>query len=121
MYFRAFNVLSGGQKTALRAFRGTKLYACPTDATMLLVMETTDDSLSPISTQGVHSGTGKWSGITTVGTKVYTSPNHAPNMLEMDTTNNVPSGISTESIHSGDAKWKGITTSRRALALILTF
>ena len=66
--------------------------------------------LTSVSTEGVHSGTWKWSGITAVGEKVYAAPCNAPSVLVLTTATDAVYNVSTEGVHSGDRyKWDGIT------------
>ena len=56
---------------------GTKVYAAPSNVPSMLVLNTDTDAVYDVSTEGVHSGSSKWSGITAVGHKVYAAQGEA--------------------------------------------
>ena len=88
---------------------GANVYAAPSYAPKLLVIDTADQTAYGIDTEGVHSGKWKWYGITAVGTKVYAAPLCAPTLLVVDTATDTAHGIDTEGVVSGEAKWAGVT------------
>jgi hypothetical protein len=115
-------VYSGPNKWRGMAAVGTKLYAVPDRANLLVLdLDSEDtDHVYGIDTDSVGTGNGKWHGIVAVGTKAYAPPSHADvqHMLVVDATTDTVYGVDTETIYSGPTKWTGITAVTTSFALI---
>ena len=68
----------GDAKWSGIAALGTKLFAAPSFAPVLLVVDTLAGLVLGNSTDAVDKGDEKWRGIAALGTKLFAAPYHAP-------------------------------------------
>ena len=57
------------------------LYAAPSNAPSMLVLDTATGAVYGVSTEDFHTGANKWAGITSVGARVYAAPADATSVL----------------------------------------
>ena len=83
---------------------GTKLFAAPFRAPVLLVVETLAGVVvRGNSTDAVHKGVLKWRGIAALGTKLFAAPDRAPVLLVVETLAGVVvRSNSTDAVHKGE-------------------
>ena len=94
---------TGYSKWSGIAALGSKLFAAPSEAPVLLVVETLAGSVRGNSTNKVHTGDSKWSGISALGSKLFAAPYSSPVLLVVATMAGPVRGNSTNEVHTGNA------------------
>lgn len=71
--------------------------------------QSTWSAMQRITTQAVHKGSAKWTGMVAMGVRLSAAPHHAPFVLMVETLAGVVHGNSADTICKGNPKWDGIT------------